>query len=56
MGVEAVLLLGAGWVGLLAMGSLALFEHGVMMPFMLVPMLFRLDMYTGRAGHVAHAG
>jgi hypothetical protein len=28
-------------------------EHGLMMPAMLVPMFFRLDLYTGRAGHTA---
>jgi len=28
----------------------------VMIPAMIVPMLFRLDLYTGRVGHHAHAG
>jgi hypothetical protein len=28
----------------------ALLEHGLMMPVMLVPMLLRLDVYTGRMG------
>jgi len=27
----------------------------VMIPAMIVPMLFRLDLYTGRMGHHAHA-
>lgn len=51
MPVLAVLLLALGWVGALEMGSLALLEHALMMPAMLVPMLFRLDIYTGHAGH-----
>ena len=38
------------------MGDLALLEHGLMMPAMLVPMVFRLDFYTGRAGHSGHHG
>jgi hypothetical protein len=29
-------------------------EHGLMMPVMLIPMLLRLDLYTGRAGHRMH--
>jgi hypothetical protein len=33
------------------MGNLALLEHGLMMPVMLIPMLLRLDLYTGRAAH-----
>jgi len=33
------------------MDSLALLEHGLMMPAMLVAMLARFDLYTGRAGH-----
>src|ERR671930_2301848 len=41
----AVLLL-LGWLSLVPMGDLPLLEHGLMMPAMLVPMLFRLDLYT----------
>jgi len=26
-----------------------------MIPAMIIPMLYRLDIYTGRAGHMAHA-
>jgi biotin transporter BioY len=53
--VWAIALLGLGWLGLLRMGRLALLEHALMMPIMLIPMLFRLDLYTGRTGHMAHA-
>ena len=49
MPVLAVVLLGLGWFGILSLGDLALLEHGLMMPVMLVPMLVRLDLYTGRA-------
>jgi hypothetical protein len=45
----AGLLLILGWLGVLDMGDLALIEHGLMMPAMLVPMVRRLDLYTGRA-------
>ena len=44
-------LLVLGWLGFAAMADLALLEHGLMMPVMLIPMLFRLDVYTGRARH-----
>ena len=46
MPVLAAVLLVLGWLSLLPMGDLALLEHGLMMPAMLVPMLFRLDLYT----------
>jgi hypothetical protein len=57
MVVLALALLAAGWAGLVPKGDLALLEHGLMMPAMVIPMLFRLDLYTGRTGHVhgAHA-
>ena len=48
MPILAGLLLILGWLGVLAMGDLALIEHGLMMPVMLIPMLLRLDVYTGR--------
>jgi hypothetical protein len=51
MPVIAVGLLALGWAGALPMDSLALLEHGLMMPAMLVPMFARLDLYTGRSGH-----
>jgi hypothetical protein len=49
MPVLAMVLLICGWVGMIPMGDLALAEHGLMMPAMLVPMLLSLAFYTGRA-------
>ena len=37
--------------GLVPMGDLALAMHGLMMPVMLVPMLLRPGLYTGRMHH-----
>lgn len=51
--ILAVLLLAAGLIGLVPMAGLALLEHALMMPFMLVPMLLRADQYTGRSGPMA---
>jgi hypothetical protein len=51
MPVLAVALLALGWLGIVPKGDLAVLEHGLMMPAMLVPMLFRLDLYSGRIGH-----
>lgn len=51
MPVLAAGLLALGWLSVLRMGDLALLEHGLMVPAMLVPMALRLDLYTGRAGH-----
>jgi hypothetical protein len=48
MVVLAVVLLCLGWLGLVSMSTLPLLAHGLMMPAMLVPMLLRLDLYTGR--------
>jgi hypothetical protein len=50
MVIWAIALLTAGWLGLVPKTNLALAEHGLMMPVMLIPMLLRLDFYTGR-GH-----
>lgn len=51
----AVALLALGWLAVVPRGDLALLEHGLMMPAMLVPMLFRVDLYAGRTGaHRAH--
>jgi len=47
------MLLILGWLGVLEMADLALIEHGLMMPAMLIPMLLRLDVYTGRASYRA---
>jgi hypothetical protein len=49
MPVLAVVLLLLGWTGAIPKSDLALNEHGLMMPAMLLPMLLRLDFYTGRA-------
>ena len=45
----AIVLLALGWLAIVPEGDLALLEHGLMMPAMLVPMFFRVDLYTG--GH-----
>ena len=50
MPLLALALLTLGWSGLVPMSDLALLEHGLMMPAMLVPMVFRLDLYTRRSG------
>jgi hypothetical protein len=47
--VLAVVILAAGWLGIVAMESLAWLAHGLMMPAMLVPMLLRLELYTEHA-------
>ena len=49
MVVLALLILAAGWLGIAAMSTLPWLAHGLMMPAMLVPMLLRLDLYTGHA-------
>jgi hypothetical protein len=51
MPVLAIVLLALGWLAIAPVGDLALLEHGLMMPVMLLPMFLRLDLYTGRAGH-----
>jgi hypothetical protein len=48
----AIVLLAFGWLGVVPMDDLALLEHGLMMPVMLVPMALRPGLY---AGHVHHA-
>jgi hypothetical protein len=51
----AVALLALGWLAVVPRSELALLEHGLMMPAMLVPMLFRVELYAGRpGGHRAH--
>jgi len=54
MVIWALVLLALGLLEILPRSRLALLEHGLMMPVMLIPMFFRLDLYTGRAGHVTH--
>jgi hypothetical protein len=52
MAIWAISLLLLGWLTILPKENLALMEHGLMMPIMLIPMLLRLDIYTGRAGGI----
>ena len=54
MPILAIALLALGWLSVLPKSELALLEHGLMMPAMLVPMLFRIDLYTGRTGHTGY--
>jgi hypothetical protein len=49
MAVLALLILAAGGLGIAAMTTLPWLAHGLMMPAMLVPMLLRLELYTGHA-------
>ena len=51
MPLLGAVLLVLGWRGRLPMQDLALLMHGLMMPAMLVPMLLRLDLYTGSMRH-----
>jgi hypothetical protein len=51
MPVLAVVLLTLGAVGVVPMGDLALLEHALMMPVMLIPMAFRPGLYAGHAQH-----
>jgi hypothetical protein len=51
MPLLGVALLVFGWLSVLPRGDLALWEHGLMMPAMLVPMFFRLELYTSKHGH-----
>jgi hypothetical protein len=48
MPVLGAALLVFGWLSVLPRGDLALWEHGLMMPAMLVPMFLRLDLYTSK--------
>jgi hypothetical protein len=52
MPIVAGVLLSFGWLGIVSVDDLALLEHGLMMPVMLVPMLLRPGLY---AGHMHHA-
>jgi hypothetical protein len=54
MPILALVLLTLGLLAVLPRAELALLEHGLMMPAMLVPMVMRLDLYAGGAGHGAH--
>jgi hypothetical protein len=46
MPILAIVLLVFGWLAIVPKGDLALLEHGLMMPVMLIPMFFRLGIYT----------
>jgi hypothetical protein len=55
----AILLLGLAWVGIIPRSGLREWQInfcGVACALMFIPMLFRLDHYTGRMGHHAHHG
>jgi hypothetical protein len=54
MFVEAIVLIGVAWLGVFPRSAVVLWQHGLMMPAMLIPMLYRRNLYT--AGHQAHAG
>jgi hypothetical protein len=54
MPILAIVLLTLGWLGAVPMGDLALLEHGLMMPIMLVPMALLPGLYAGHMHH-AHA-
>ena len=54
MPVLATVLLGFGWLGFVPRSDLALLEHGLMMPVMLIPMFIRLDLYTVSTEHQSH--
>jgi hypothetical protein len=53
MPIVALVLLVLGAVGLVALDQVALLEHGVMMPAMLVPMVLRPGLYGGHLHHAA---
>jgi hypothetical protein len=54
--ILAILLVGLGWLSILPRSSLFDLLTRFVCPVMLIPMLFRLDHYTGRHGsHQNHA-
>ncbi len=55
MVIPTILLIGAGWFGVVERSALIGLEHGLMLPAMVVAMLCRLDYYTGsHASHRCH--
>jgi hypothetical protein len=48
MPVVAAVLVALGWAGAVATANLALLEHALMMPAMLITMVLRLDLYRSR--------
>jgi hypothetical protein len=53
--VLGVLLIGLAWLGIVPKSSLIEWLTRLVCPAMLIPMLFRLDLYTGRKVHYAQA-
>jgi hypothetical protein len=53
--VLGVLLIGLAWLGIVPKSNLIEWLTSLVCPVMLIPMLFRLDFYTGRKGHHAQA-
>jgi hypothetical protein len=53
--VLVILLIGLAWLGIVPRSSLLEWLTRLACPVMLIPMLLRLDLYTGRMGHHAHA-
>lgn len=53
----AIVLIAAFWLGLITAGPRGLFgwQHGLMLPAMVIPMLIRIDVYTGHVSHTAQA-
>jgi hypothetical protein len=55
MPVIAIVLLLLGGIGVIPPSDMALTEHGLMMPAMLIPMLLGLEFYAGRAAQAVDA-
>jgi hypothetical protein len=53
--VLGILLIGLAWLDIVPRSSLSEWLTRLACPVMLIPMLFRLDLYTGRMGHHARA-
>ena len=51
-----ILLIAAGWLGIIPVSDLFEWMRSLACPAMLVAMLFRLDLYTRRMSHHGHAG
>ena len=49
--VLGIILVALGWLGILPQSSLFEWLVRFACPVMLIPMFFRLDLYTGRSGH-----
>lgn len=56
MALVAMGLLCLGWLGVVRMSATPLLEHSLMMPAMLVPMLWRRELYAGHAGQLDRSG